>query len=159
MSSTAQYTCMIGKPQALTCYICSSSRTQVTRHSKGTVSREKLLNWDCGGKAKYQGCVESDFFCSRCPFNLLSILIKRWHPSKYCKIAFMLDHGSGVHISLRHWVVRKFAIHEHLYFACSVFGSPSLTDCHANIKFRILQLQKSLKLGRTVLYSRSFFEL
>ena len=42
-------------------------------------------------------------------------------PIEVSKTEFKLGPSSGV--SIRHWVVRKSAIHEHLYFACSVFES------------------------------------
>ena len=36
----------------------------------------------------------------------------------------MLKYVSGVNSSFRHWVVRKFAVHGHVCFVCSVFESP-----------------------------------
>ena len=31
----------------------------------------------------------------------------------------MQGHGSGVNVSIRHWVVRKYAVHEHLHMYVS----------------------------------------
>ena len=43
---------------------------------------------------------------------------------QHLKAEFMLKYVSGINSSFRHWVVRKFAVHGHVCFVCSVFESP-----------------------------------
>ena len=89
------------------------------------MSRENYVIWDCWVICRQgtKGVLDLIFIFIRYHFNLIRIFKDGAHGSK---TEFML--GSGVNVSLRHWVVSKFAIHEHLlyciYFACSFYESP-----------------------------------
>ena len=117
------------------------------------MSLEKFSNWDRGRIYQvctvYQGCVGSFLFIFT--LSLCYELLKMAHIEIKLNLCWARP-GSGIYVSFRQWVVRKFAIHEHLYFACSVFKSPGFgwsfntrvwqSVCYANIMFGFLQLPK-----------------
>ena len=90
-------------------------RPKKRRDLKGTVSREKYANWDFGG-GKTIGTKGGQF---RFFFNVPLIC------HEILKMA-------PIEVKQNSPVVQEFAIHAHLYFACSVFM------CHVNI-FGILR--------------------
>ena len=75
----------------------------------------------CGARLGPKDVLDTNFIVLRCPFNLLRIF-KDGVSGR--KTEFMLGPSSDVKLFSDTILFKKFAVHEHLCFAFSVFESP-----------------------------------
>ena len=87
------------------------ARQDAHHHTLKGQCQEKSFQTEVGSTVGTKGVSDQNFIFVRCLFNLLRIFKDGAHRSK---TEYMLGHGSGVNVSLRHWVVRKFATHSFL---------------------------------------------